>query len=78
MLSDIIVEDTLLVSLAAMPDGVDFNDVPRIIHRINYAVVTDTNAPAMLRADEFATASRARLANQNSKRLKNATSYHLI
>ena len=55
---------SLIVSLASMPHGYDFNQTTCIIHTVNHTIVSDTDSPAILRADKFTATRRARLISQ--------------
>jgi hypothetical protein len=47
-----------------MPHRNDLYDAPRIIHGVNHTVITDANAPTIVRADKFTTPRRTRLVSQ--------------
>ena len=49
-----------------MPDENNLNDALGIVYCIDYSVITDTNAPAILRSDKLAATRRAWISGQGA------------
>lgn len=61
-----------------MPHGNNLDYAVCIIYGIDHAVISDTDAPAIMRPDKFTTARRARVVCQRAESRNHALSDTLI
>jgi hypothetical protein len=66
---------TSSIGFATMPHAIHPHYTNHISDLVDYAVITDTNSPVMLRSSEFAATNRARIVREITQSISDAKSH---